>query len=174
MRTGMIAGPVLALLFVAGLTGGVGPATAHGPEPHMDTNYDGHAKDLGHPGDPKARARVVQIIMNDTMRFAPSTLTINQGETVEFIVRNAGQLKHEIMLGTQEELVAHAALMVKFPEMEHDDPNGVSLDPGKSGRFRWTFTRPGNFLYGCLIGGHYEAGMRGSIVVRPRTAPKGG
>jgi uncharacterized cupredoxin-like copper-binding protein len=56
--------------------------------------------------------------------------------------------------------------MQKFPEMEHSDPNQVSLDPGKSGELIWQFSKAGRFDFACLQPGHFEAGMRGHIVVR--------
>ena len=84
---------------------------------------------------------------------------------MRFIVRNTGQIKHEMVLGTISELKKHAALMAKFPEMEHDDPNAVSVEPGKTGEFAWTFSKPGSFDFACLVPGHFEAGMKGRIVV---------
>lgn len=76
-------------------------------------------------------------------------------------------MKHEMVLGTLDELQKHAALMRKFPEMEHDDPNAVSIEPGQTGELVWRFTKTGDFDFACLVPGHFEAGMRGKIVVRP-------
>jgi uncharacterized cupredoxin-like copper-binding protein len=56
--------------------------------------------------------------------------------------------------------------MKKYPDMEHDDPNGIRLEPGKSGELVWRFTKKGEFEYGCLIPGHREAGMTGLIIVK--------
>jgi uncharacterized cupredoxin-like copper-binding protein len=71
-----------------------------------------------------------------------------------------------MVLGTAKELREHAELMKKFPEMEHADPNQVSLDAGKSGELVWRFTRAGTFDFACLQPGHFDAGMRGKIAVR--------
>ena len=79
--------------------------------------------------------------------------------------RNQGQVKHEFVLGTPAELKKHAALMAKFPQMEHDDPNAVSVEPGKTAEFAWTFAKKGSFDFACLVPGHFEAGMRGKIIV---------
>lgn len=131
--------------------------------------YDGHASAMGEPGDPKARGiRTIEIAMNDRMRFQPATLTIKRGETIRFVVKNLGDTKHELVLGTPAELKEHALLMEKFPEMEHDDPNAVSVEPGKSGSFLWKFTKAGDWDLGfaCLIPGHFQAGMKGRLVVR--------
>jgi uncharacterized cupredoxin-like copper-binding protein len=55
--------------------------------------------------------------------------------------------------------------MQKFPEMEHDDPNAVMVEPGKVGELVWKFTKGGTFHFGCLVPGHYEAGMVGKFTV---------
>ena len=81
------------------------------------------------------------------------------------MLNNVGTLKHEMVLGTIRELKAHAALMLKFPEMEHADPNQASVEPGKTGELVWQFTKAGTFDFACLQAGHYEAGMRGRVVV---------
>ena len=104
--------------------------------------------------------------MNDTMRFTPEKITVKRGQTVRFMVTNSGRLKHEMVLGTAKELREHAELMKKFPEMEHDDPNELSLDGGKTGELVWQFTKAGIFDFACLQPGHYDAGMHGKIAVR--------
>ncbi len=131
--------------------------------------YDGHAAALGEPGDPKARGiRTVEIAMTDEMRFRPASLSITRGQTVRFVVKNGGALKHEFILGTADELTKHAAEMEKFPEMEHDDPNAISVEAGKTGTLVWKFTKAGTWEigFGCLLPGHFTAGMKGKIVVR--------
>lgn len=127
----------------------------------------GHAAALGKPGDPAKVDRTVEIAAGDDMRYSPSTIHIKRGQTVRFRVANNGRLKHELVLGTQTELKEHAALMRKFPTMEHDDPNAISIAPGQTGELVWRFTKTGDFDFGCLAPGHFEAGMHGKIVVRP-------
>lgn len=160
------------------LTAISGAAYAHGPEPHAkapaatangktDQHAPGnHGEALGEPGDPKATARTMLVMMNDEMRFIPDRLVINRGETIRFMVRNPGKTKHEMVLGTRDELLQHAKLMQEFPEMEHEDPNTASVDAGKTATLLWKFTKPGEFMFGCLIPGHFESGMKGTIVVR--------
>lgn len=126
----------------------------------------GHASALGKPGDPAKVTRTVEVGMSDAMRFSPGRIEIKQGETIRFHVRNDGKLRHELVLGTMHELKRHAELMRKHPEMEHDDPNAISVEPGKAGDLVWYFTRVGEFDFACLIPGHFEAGMTGKIIVR--------
>ena len=99
------------------------------------------------------------------MRFSPDKLEFKQGETVRFIVKNNGKQLHEMVIGTKKELDAHAALMVKFPTMEHDEPYMAHVAAGKTQDLIWTFNRAGEFEFACLIAGHYQAGMVGRISV---------
>ena len=127
--------------------------------------HQDHATALGRPGEASNVSRTVEIAMNDTMRFKPSSIAVSKGETIRFVVKNEGRLKHEMVLGTLQELKKHAALMLKFPGMEHADPNQASVEPGKTGELIWQFTKAGKFDFACLQAGHYEAGMRGNVIV---------
>lgn len=123
---------------------------------------------FGRAGDPKKATRTMRIDMSDKMRFDPASLAIRQGETVKFVVRNSGKVMHEMVIGTRNGLKEHAELMKKYPAMEHDDPFGTHVAPGKTGTIVWQFTKPGEFHFGCLVPGHFEAGMAGQISVQPR------
>lgn len=150
-------------------------AFAHGDEDRDKkpgaASHEDHASALGKAGDPKKVNRTVEITMNDTMRFTPSSVAVKRNETVRFVLKNEGKLKHEMVLGTIKELKEHAALMVKFPQMEHADPNQASVEPGKTGELVWQFTKTGTFDFACLQAGHYEAGMKGQVVVAGAPAP---
>jgi uncharacterized cupredoxin-like copper-binding protein len=114
-------------------------------------------KPWGIAGDLEQVSRTIEIGMSDQMRFSPDQLTVKH--------RNQGKLLHEFVLGTQVDLDAHAAMMVKFPGMEHDEPYMAHVGPGKSGEMIWTFNRAGDFDFACLIAGHYQAGMVGKVLV---------
>lgn len=124
---------------------------------------------IGQPGDAGKADRVVEVLMSETddgrMIYEPSELMFQKGETVKLDITNAGELEHEFVLGTNEEIMEHKVLMEKFPEMEHDDPSSVRLQPGESGEIVWTFSNSGSFAFACLIPGHYESGMHGPAVV---------
>lgn len=129
---------------------------------------DGHSHAHGAIGVPGTAAKVnrtVEVDMTDAMRFNPSSVAAKQGETIRFIVKNSGQLKHEFVLGTEKELKEHYEVMKKFPEMEHDDPNMVTVAPGKTGEVVWQFTQSGTVNFACLQPGHYDAGMKGAVKV---------
>jgi uncharacterized cupredoxin-like copper-binding protein len=121
---------------------------------------------FGREGDPKKVTRTIRVETSDTMRYFPEHLTVKKGQTVRFNVRNAGALPHEMVLGTMDDLKKHAETMRRNADMPHDDANVAHVDPGQTGRIVWQFTRAGEFYYGCLVPGHFEAGMIGTIVVR--------
>ena len=124
------------------------------------------ATPFGREGDPRKVSRVIRLSMTDTFRYTPSAITVKRGETVKFIVHNQGKQLHEMILGTPDELRAHAALMKKFPEMEHADANMTHVKPGANGAVVWQFTQPGEFQFACLVPGHFEAGMVGKVTVK--------
>jgi uncharacterized cupredoxin-like copper-binding protein len=125
----------------------------------------GHDAILGKAADPARATRTVAITMDDNMRFTPSRVEVKRGETIRFVLTNAGRLKHEMVMGTLAELETHAELMRRFPEMEHDDPNAVTVAPGAKGELAWTFDRTGRVDFACMAPGHLEAGMTGTIAV---------
>lgn len=126
----------------------------------------GHDTDaIGQPGVAAKVTRTLHIDMTDAMRFSTANITARQGETIRFVLRNTGKLKHEMVLGTEKALKAHYEAMKKFPEMEHDDANMASVAPGKTGEIIWQFTRAGKVDFACLQPGHYDAGMKGLVTV---------
>lgn len=131
--------------------------------------HEGDDRAYGEPGDPKKLARVVQIVMREVdgrMEFLPNRVEIKTGEQVKLMLRNNGELDHELVLGTLAENLKHGEQMAKNPDMEHDDPNARRLAPKKTGEIIWKFTKAGEFDFSCLIPGHREAGMAGTIVVK--------
>jgi uncharacterized cupredoxin-like copper-binding protein len=120
---------------------------------------------IGQPGQASQVTRTFEVAMSDSMRFSPANITVKAGETIKFALNNTGQVKHEFVLGTDKELKEHYQQMLKFPEMEHDEPNMVTVAPGKTGVVIWTFTQAGTVDFACLLPGHYSAGMKGSVAV---------
>ena len=164
-----LAGLALAL----GLPSMFQPAGAHNSQPHGSPPRAAPAeqKAWGIAGRASAVTRTVEVVMTDDMRFTPSRLSVRLGQTVRFKVRNRGRVLHEFVIGTRAENEAHAALMLKFPDMEHDEPWMAHVPPGRQGEVIWTFNRAGDFEFACLMAGHYQAGMAGQLEVaapRPR------
>lgn len=165
MRINLIAAGIAVMLAAGGAFGhgashdkGKAPQPMAGHEMSEETAY-------GRAGDPKKVSRTVTVDMSDKFRFNPSEITLKRGDTVRFVVKNSGQLLHEMVLGTMSDLKKHSELMKKFPGMEHDEPNMTHVEPGEKGEVVWQFTKAGNFNFACLIPGHFEAGMIGSVRV---------
>ncbi|MFN3302863.1 MAG: plastocyanin/azurin family copper-binding protein [Roseateles sp.] len=156
------------ILFALAL-GLAAPAFAHGNQDHgsKPAAIKKEQKPWGIAGDAKAVRRSIDIVMTDGMRFIPDRIEVKRGETVRLRVRNDGKMLHELVIGTQKELDEHAALMLKFPNMEHEEPYMTHVEAGKTGEIVWTFNRTGDFDFACLIAGHYQAGMVGKIKVTP-------
>ncbi len=155
---------IAALVTAASLWGA--PALAHGNSAHAASSVK-EQKPWGIGGDAKAVTRTITLRMSDDMRFTPNRFSVKQGETVRLRVVNQGQVMHELVLGTADTLDAHAKLMLKFPEMEHDEPYMAHVKPGQTGELVWAFNRPGSFDFACLIAGHFQAGMTGTFTVMP-------
>ncbi len=102
----------------------------------------------------------------DGMRFTPDRIEARRGEQIRFAVRNAGQLEHEFVLGTPEANREHAKMMAEMADLKHSDANAVTVAPGASGALAWRFPHTGDFEFACLIAGHYEAGMHGTVDVK--------
>ena len=119
----------------------------------------------GIAGEAKEVKRTIKLSMSDDMRFTPNRIEVKQGETLRISLKNNGKILHEMVIGTKKVLDEHAALMLKFPNMEHDEPYMAHIPPGKTGDIIWTFNKTGEFDFACLIAGHYQAGMKGTIKV---------
>ena len=126
-----------------------------------------HEAAFGRPADPAKATRTIRVDMTDNMRYTPAEIRVKRGEIVRFVATNKGKVPHEMVVGTMDELKKHAEKMRKQPQMEHhDEEHGVEVEPSKTGSFAWQFTQAGEFYYGCLVPGHFEAGMIGKVIVQ--------
>lgn len=161
---------VIPALFMSGLLVGgqvfadAGSHEGHGPM-HMPHAPAAEQKPWGIAGQADKVDRTVEIRMDDSMRFTPERLQVKQGETIRFVHRNDGKLMHEFVLGTRQTLDEHAAEMLKASGMAHGEAYMAHVAPAQQGEMIWTFNQAGEFEFACLIAGHYQAGMRGSIEV---------
>ncbi len=135
------------------------------------THDGGHAEAMkvGEAGDKAKVTQTIQVTMKETddgkMLFSPANLQVRKGQTVKLRIKNIGELDHEFVLDEHAKITEHKAVMEKFPEMEHDDPNSIRLAPGEAGDIVWKFTNDGGFQFACLVPGHYDAGMHGEVKV---------
>ena len=128
----------------------------HDPAAHDDTSAFGVA------GDPAEADRTIEVEATDELAFEPESIEVEAGETVTFVVTNAGKLPHEFVLGDAE-----------YQEMHEEEmssggghgSSGISIAPGSTAEITWTFTEAGSFEFACHVEGHYPGGMRGTIQV---------
>ncbi len=119
-------------------------------------------------------ARQIAITLNDTLRIQPERIQAKAGETVDFVVHNAGKLRHEFVIGEPREVDEHAKAMQSMGGMSMEGKEQkkepglgrVDVAPGKTEHLRYRFARAGTLAYACLYPGHREAGMKGVAVVR--------
>lgn len=118
----------LALALPIALACGGAAALAHGK--HFSA---------GEPGKPGEKSRTVEVVMKEgdgTMSYTPDQFEVKRGEQIRFVIRNEGALTHEFMLASEQENAEHGKLMERFPNMEHDDPNGKNIGSRQVGRDR--------------------------------------
>lgn len=123
----------------------------------------------GMPGNPKQPARTIKLSMDEKgkrMFYTPLHITVRKGEQIRFVIFNDGIENHEFVLATVKENRAHAREMKKHPHMAHHDPNAITLAPYNGGELLWKFTKRGTFEFACLIPGHLETGMYGTVTVK--------
>jgi len=138
--------------------GATSPKTSHVVDQQKTFGIGGNSRDV---------ERTIDMRMRDEMRFIPGHLDVRQGETIRLKLANDGKLQHELVIGTRKELEAHAAMMMKSG-MTHDEPYVAHVAPGETGEIIWKFNRAGRFHFACLVAGHYQAGMAGTITVTSR------
>lgn len=162
----LVAGASLALS-ACSMSGHGGAAhDAHGEESAGHEGGDDHHGGMsGRPGDAAEVDRTITVVMSDAMDYSPAVISVAKGETIRFEIGNEGRLVHEFVLGSDEAIGEHHEMMKRMPGMEHDEPNSLSLESGARGDLLWHFTEAGNVSFACLQPGHYEAGMRGAVIV---------
>ena len=133
--------------------------------------HGGHSFPFGRPASASQADRTVEIAAKDDMSYAPSSIQVQAGETVQFVVKNTGSLPHSFTLATPHGQREHQQSMQGMP-MEKlaghikDEPNGMVLQPGERRTLTWRFKDSGKIQFACHIPGHFQAGMKGQIRVQ--------
>jgi len=117
-----------------------------------------------------APMRELRIEMDDTMRFSPLAITVVAGEPVKLVVVNRGKLTHELVIGTAAELAHHQREMKSGSAAHHHhSDSAISVEAGQSREVVRSFDKSGELGIACFEPGHYEAGMKGTLTVSPRS-----
>jgi len=149
----------------------------------------GHGKkiNIGNPGNAKEASRTVEVKLFDNY-FEPKSITVEENETVRFVIKNEGQFLHEFNIATPELHTAHQAEMMTMLQhgmievdkinhdsmnmemggkmMAHDDPNSKLVEPGKADEIVWKFSTGEKLEFACNVPGHYDLGMVGPIEIK--------
>jgi uncharacterized cupredoxin-like copper-binding protein len=173
------------VFFTVALAVAMGPIHLHAAGSHSDGHGHGTKMTIGEPGTSSDTTRTIEIKMFDNY-YEPKEISVNSGETVRFVVINVGEFVHEFNIATTEMHAAHQKEMMMMVEhgalevdkinhammkmdmgggktMEHNDPNSILLEPGKSGEIIWKFTKASALEFACNIPGHYDSGMMGQV-----------
>ncbi len=155
-------------------------APAHAAGTHGSGHGDEPAS-YGTPGKASDVTRTIEVTMEDNF-YDPEEISVSPGETIRFIIKNAGELVHEFNIGTAESHEEHAPMMQMMVEHgvleadkinhdvaksmqktmghgEHDEPNSALLESGETTEIIWTFPESGDIEFACNVPGHYEGGM---------------
>jgi uncharacterized cupredoxin-like copper-binding protein len=158
-RYGLFAAALLTLSAIAA------PAHAHGESGHHDGARGATGTDGG-PGNPAEVRRTIRVEARHD-DFNVKTIQVRAGETVRFVVTNDDYEPHEFAIASPQEHEEHRAMMRKMPNMRHDDPNVITIDPGQTKELVWKFGKDANIEFACNIPGHAEHGMAGKFRVSP-------
>jgi len=130
-------------------------------------------------GTPPAAAEVIQIKMGE-MFFHPDAIALKEGQPVQIELVNDGIVEHEFMVGREARPAPGGyaqdlfqGVDVQFTgekaKLEREEGHGTEVMVGPGGRGVITFTVPkgmaGEWEMGCFVPGHYEAGMKGKLIV---------
>lgn len=133
---------------------------------YSSTDYSGREVDIGKPGDVDKVSRTIKLTQMDNM-FLPAEIKVSEGETVRFAIKNGGNNKHEMLMGSMVELKKAANTRRMFPEKDHSEGHLVQLEPGEQKELIWQFTSAGTIDFACPLPGHFKK-MRGTITVEKK------
>lgn len=124
---------------------------------------------FGEPGDFALLTRTVRVTMRG-MSFVPEHVAVKTGESIRFVITNAGDIDHDFTLGDETTQLEHRKEMAAMTDIaaahaHHPDAHAIFVPAGQTRVLIWTFSIPGNFEFDCNMPGHYEAGMRGEVSV---------
>ena len=113
--------------------------------------------------------RTIEVVALDELSFEPGAIEVEAGETVRFVVTNAGSAVHDFYVGTEDEQMAHEAEMGDTGMgMDHEadtEADALTLEAGETDELTVTFDEPDTVLFACHQPGHYDGGMVGTITV---------
>ena len=123
-----------------------------------------------------ALGRVIEVTMTE-FTFSPATIRLAPGEKVTFKLRNTGVIEHDFMAGRgptagKGYALDWIAMAVDGTRPAHTHAGEVHVGEGVRVSADWILTltvivpqEKGEYEFGCFVQGHYEAGMKGKLVI---------
>ena len=123
-------------------------------------------------------SRSIIVTLTDTLRYDPSIVFVEEGETVEFVLLNPTAAAHDFTIGDIKTQIKHELEMAagmshdedaEMPDgSSHEDgSNAVAIPAGETRNLTVTFDEVGSVVMGCHVPGHWAAGMAGATLVLP-------
>jgi uncharacterized cupredoxin-like copper-binding protein len=116
--------------------------------------------------------------------YSPTSITLRANEVVKLELRNTGTLEHEVQTGENAQpgrgfatdalagvdVLVDGASRAAGSDGHAGHDHGqfmLAVGPGKTASATFTVpSRPGTYEFGCFIPGHYEGGMKGSLIIQ--------
>ncbi len=126
--------------------------------------------------DSKPQVRTVDVEMMANA-FKPTLIRIGVNETIQFRFINKTVAPHEALIGDTDVQIKHAKEMkaVTSAGSDHMDHMNSStkgyvlVKPKSTKTLSYRFTKEGRLLIGCHQPGHWEGGMKLTLVVQPKS-----
>ena len=133
------------------------------------------------PVSANTAGRTIRLIGNDAMTYSLPTITAKPGELLTVVLRTmsvqpANQLAHNFVLlkpGTKVDAFIMAAAMARnenyLPSSQKANVIAATGMAAAGETVTATFkapTQPGRYPYVCTYPGHYNGGMKGTLIVQ--------
>lgn len=133
---------------------------------YASAGHSNNEIDIGKPGDAAKAARTIKLALVDNM-FLPDEITVKEGETIRFVIKNGGNRKHGIIIGLMADLKKIAKMRREFPDKDFSAEHLIQLEPGEQKELIWQFADAGTVNFACPLPGHFKK-MRGIITVEKK------
>ena len=110
------------------------------------------------------------VLKAEGLKYNPTTIEVTAGQPVSLVFQNADSVEHDfsvmeipmVMDATAEPMAGHdMGGMTDQPQLH------MAMAMGQTGTMQFTPSKPGTYEFFCTVPGHKEAGMVGTLIVKP-------
>ena len=109
---------------------------------------------------PDDGATPIEVSLLDSMEIEPGRIEVQAGKPVRFVITNEGALEHDFFIGSDREQKQRSN-----GQGEPGPDRYVQVPPGETVTLLYTFPSDGRTIAGCVVPGHYTAGMKANIII---------